>query len=153
MKEKNMDKYENPKRSMDRIFDETNRSLGKLASSYIKWMLAINTGALLWFADMTLDKFTSNSQLVFKWWVILIIFFLTVSEIILYKINISFFKINLEFEKLIVKYYTDQNIDEHLNAINQILPSEKTGYAAEIFFLIGVISMASYFITYLILFK
>ncbi len=147
-----MDEYENLKRSMDKILDEANQFLSKSVSSHTKWILAINTGALLWFAGI-LDKFTVNSQLVFKWWVILIILFLTVSEIILYRISISFFKINLELEMLIVKYHTAENIDEHLNAMNRILPSTKICYVAEIFFLIGIISMISYIITYLILFK
>ncbi len=148
-----MDEYENLKRSMDKILDETNQFISKLASSHIKWVLVINTGALLWFVDTILDKFTINGQLVFKWWVISTILFLTASEIILYRISILLFEVNLEFEMLITKYHTAKNIDEHLNTMNRILPSTKICYVAEIFFSIGIISMFSYIITYLIRFK
>ncbi len=147
-----MDECENPKKSMDKIFDEANQFLSELVFSHVKWMLVINTGALLWFVGI-LDKFTIRDQLFSKWWAISTILLLIVSEIILYKGVISVFKISSEFKMMRIKYHTNKNISEDINKMSQIMPSVKICYVADILFLIGIISMISYVITYFIRFR
>ena len=150
--------YENLKKTLIESYDTTCQLLGGTnVFYYINWILAVNTGALLWFVGI-LDKFVINNQLVSKWWAIGTILFLLVSEIPLYRVYISLFKLNLQLkmakvECLEAKFPDKININKPCDSLKKLLPSVIITSVAEIFFLIGVISMIGYIITYFIRYK
>ncbi|HBG28733.1 MAG: hypothetical protein A2Y10_14280 [Planctomycetes bacterium GWF2_41_51] len=121
----------------------------------VNWMLAINTGALLWFVGM-LDKFIINNQLFLKWWVLLTIISLLFPLIILYKFRIFLFRLNLELKNAKLKFndggFEKLNLDKFFNMSNKV-PSSIAGYIADFFFGIGMISMVSYILTFFIQLK
>jgi len=150
--------YENLKKSLMELFDFADQLLGGTnIFNHINWMLVVNTGTLLWFFGI-LDKFTINNQLVFKWWIILTIICLLIPLITLYQFRTSLFKLNLQLKTANVDCLKAEspdklNIDKLYDSLKGLLLSAKITCVAEFFFLLGIVSMVSYIITYFIRYK
>jgi len=155
-----MDEYkdfESFKKTMIELLDTTVDLVGETNGfNHINWLLVINTGALLWFVGI-LDKFTFDNQLILKWWVIPTILCLLVALVIFFRLRISFFKLILELKQVKAEYLKAERLDQininKLIAETDALPSKTTTNVAEWLFLIGIISMVVYIITYFIRFK
>lgn len=148
---------ENLKKLLSEFLESADQLMGGAnCFNHITWMLVVNTGALLWFVGI-LDKFTYNNQLVSKWWVILTIVCLLFPLVTLYRIRVVLIKLNLELKKIKAECSKTEglnkiNLDKFL-AIAKMLPSTIASNSTDFLFLIGIISMVSYIITYFIRFK
>ena len=150
--------FENLKKLLSELCESADQLLGGTnVFNHVNWMLVVNTGILLWFFGI-LDKFTINNQLVFKWWIILTILCLLIFLIALYLFRISLFNLNLQLkttkmECLKAESPDKLNIDILYGSFKRVLHSAKITCVMEVLFLIGVVSMISYIITYFIRFK
>jgi len=123
---------------------------------HIKWMVAINAGALLWFFG-NINSYCIVGKLFYKWWFIIGEAILAISLVVLYKLKICIHKLSMAFLKIKLDFL-DKKIDcekvmEELNSLWEQFPSSKTVIIGELLFLFGILIMSVYVFAFIILKK
>jgi hypothetical protein len=123
---------------------------------HIKWFVAINAGALLWFFG-NINSYCIDGKLFCKWWFIIGEGSLTFSLIVLYKIQVCIINSLTAFSNVKIDLL-DKNVDYekwlgNLNPLLKQFPSSKTALIGELSFLFGVVIMSICVFVFIILKK